>query len=64
MTTKARITERYDAGNLTAASIIASNPATYPEGSLMATWADLILSRAASADWSDLPLFAAARRAA
>jgi hypothetical protein len=57
MTTK-RITERYDTGNLAAASIIASNPVAYPEGSLMAQWADLILSKAAHPDDAEAgPLF-------
>jgi hypothetical protein len=58
MTTK-RITERYDTGNLTAASIIASNPVAYPEGSLAAQWADMILSKAAHPDDAEAgPLFA------
>ena len=58
MTTKTRITERYNAGNMTAASIIASNPAAYPAGSLAAEWADMILSRAANPDQAEAgPLF-------
>lgn len=46
MTTKQKITDRYDQGNLEAATIIASNPTLYPEGSLMSLWADVVLSRA------------------
>ena len=38
------------ASNLEAATIIASNPVAYPEGSMMAEWADIVLSRAAHPD--------------
>ena len=50
-----------------AATLIASDPVAYPEGSLMAQWADLILSKAAQPDDAEAgPLFAAVanRRAA
>ena len=40
----------FDAANLLAATLIASDPMTYPEGSLMAEWADLVLSKAAVLD--------------
>jgi hypothetical protein len=55
MTTKARITVRsardgYSAGNLECACLIAIDPVAYPEGSLMAEWADVVLSRAAQPD--------------
>lgn len=46
MTTKQSLASRYDAANMEAATIIASDPEKYPDGSLMARWADLILSRA------------------
>ena len=63
MTTKQKITDRYDQGNLEAATIIAANPALYPEGSLMAERADAILSRAVDAqDAKAMPLIEAADR--
>jgi hypothetical protein len=40
----------FDASNLLAATLIASDPGKYPEGSLMAEWADLVLSKAAVLD--------------
>jgi hypothetical protein len=41
-----------------AATLIASTPALYREGSLMAQWADRILSKAAQPDQSEAgPLF-------
>ena len=44
-----------------AANLIASNPALYPEGSLMAEWADRILAEAAEIPDGEVgPLFAAA----
>jgi hypothetical protein len=50
--------EGHDLANLESACIIASNPVAYPEGSLMAEWADMILSRAADADEAKaMPLF-------
>lgn len=59
VTTKARITERYDAGNLMAACLIAADPVAYSEGGLMAEWSDIVLSRAATPDDADAgPLFA------
>ena len=67
MTTKARITDRYNEANLECACIIAANPTLYPEGGLMQRWADVVLSRAVdSQDAKAMPLFAAAdhRRAA
>jgi hypothetical protein len=46
---------------LESATIIASNPALYPEGGLMAEWADVVLSRAVNAEEANaMPLFAAA----
>ena len=58
MTTKVRITERYDKGNLECACIIAGNPALYPEGGLMQTWADRILTEAAEISDEEVgPLF-------
>lgn len=60
MTTKARITDRYNEANLECACIIAGNPTLYPEGSLMAEWADTITSRAANAEEAKaMPLFKA-----
>jgi hypothetical protein len=41
--------DAFAAANLTAASIIASDPVTHPVGSLMAEWAEVILTRAAEA---------------
>ena len=59
--TVSRARAGYDAANLEAATIIAADPAKYPEGSLMATWADVILSKAARPDDADAgPLFDAA----
>jgi hypothetical protein len=56
MTTKARITERYDAGNLEAASILAGDPKRYP--GLPQEWADIVLTRAAQPDDAEAgPLF-------
>lgn len=61
MTTKARITDRYDQANLECACILAANPTLYPEGSLMAEWSDTILSRAVDAEDAKAgPLIAAA----
>ena len=58
MTTKVRITERYDAANLEAATVIASDPEKYPEGSLPALWSDVVLSKAAEPDDAEAgPLF-------
>lgn len=49
----------YTASNMLAATLIASTPALYREGSLMAQWADRILSKAAQPDQSEAgPLFA------
>jgi len=48
MTDHQRVAKRYADDNLTAATIIASNPVAYPPGSLMAQWADVVLSRAAA----------------
>jgi hypothetical protein len=46
---------------LESATIIASDPVAYPEGSLMAEWADVVLSRAVDAEEANaMPLFAAA----
>ena len=51
----------YSASNLEAATIIASDPALYPEGGLMQTWADRILAEAAEIPDGEVgPLFAAA----
>ena len=51
----------YTASNLESATIIASDPVAYPEGSLMAEWADVVLSRAVNAEEANaMPLFAAA----
>jgi hypothetical protein len=51
----------YTASNLESATIIASDPALYPEGGLMAEWADVVLSRAVNAEEANaMPLFAAA----
>ena len=40
----------YTASNLMAACLIAADPVAYPEGSLMAEWADVVLSKAANPD--------------
>jgi hypothetical protein len=48
MTTKVRITERYDAANLEAATVIASDPERYQ--GVLQEWADTILTRAAQPD--------------
>ena len=48
MTTQVRITERYDAANLEAATVIASDPERYQ--GVLAEWADTILTRAAQPD--------------
>jgi hypothetical protein len=43
---------------LESATIIASNPALYPEGGLMQTWADRILTEAAEISDEEVgPLF-------
>lgn len=56
MTTKARITDRYDLANLEAATIIAANPEKYQ--GVLQEWADLILSKAAAPSDSEAgPLF-------
>ena len=48
----------YAASNLESATIIASNPALYPEGGLMQTWADRILTEAAEISDEEVgPLF-------
>ena len=48
----------FDASNLLAATLLASDPALYPEGSLMQRWADVILSKAAEISDSEVgPLF-------
>ncbi len=52
----------YEAANLAAARIIASDPAQYP--GVMQTWAALVIERAAPADAECGPLFAADRRRA
>ena len=70
ITTKARITVRsardgYSAGNLESATLIASDPEKYPEGSLPALWSDAVLSKAAVLDEAEAgPLFAATGRRA
>jgi hypothetical protein len=65
MTRKQRITERYDTQNVEAACIIAADSATYPEGSLPAVWAELLLSKAAAPaeQWEAGPLFRQGRAA-
>ena len=51
----------FDASNLLAATLLASDPALYPEGGLMQTWADRILTEAAEISDEEVgPLFAAA----
>ena len=53
----------YAVANLECATIIATDPERYPAGSLMAVWADAVLSKAAEADVKDQdagPLFRAA----
>ena len=41
-----RMVDRYEAGNIEAATIIASDPAKYPPDGLMGQWAALVLQRA------------------
>ena len=56
MTTKARITERYDQANLESACIITANPERYL--GVLQEWPDTILTRAAEPDESEAgPLF-------
>lgn len=56
MTTKQRVTDRYDQGNLVAACLIAADPVKY-QGALQ-EWADVILTKAATpADAEAGPLF-------
>ena len=61
MTTKqtvSRVRASYSAANREAATLIASDPVAYPENSLMAQWADRILTKAAQPDQSEAgPLF-------
>jgi hypothetical protein len=58
MTDRQRKVQSYDAANLEAATLIASQPDLYPPGSVMQQWADEILSKAAKVDDSDCgPLF-------
>jgi hypothetical protein len=58
MAARVKVTDRYDLVNLESATIIASDPALYPEGGLIATWADVILSKAAAPMDSECgPLF-------
>ena len=53
----------YSASNLEAATIIASDPALYPEGGLMQTWADRVLTEAAEISDEEVgPLFEVAGR--
>jgi hypothetical protein len=55
----------YSASNLESATIIASDPALYPEGGLMQTWADRILTEAAAPMDSECgPLFQQTNRRA
>jgi hypothetical protein len=50
--------QAYSAGNLECACIIAGQPETFPEGSLPALWADVVLSKAAEPDDAEAgPLF-------
>lgn len=61
MTDSQRARQGYSASNMECACIIAANPAMYPEGSLPALWADVVLSRAVDAKEANaMPLFAAA----
>lgn len=56
--TRRRLGSRYADANEQSATIIAADPTRYPDGSLMSTWADLILSRAAEVNDADAgPLF-------
>ena len=60
MTRNQRLVKQHANDNLTAASIIASYPALYPEGGLMQTWADRILTEAAEISDEEVgPLFEA-----
>jgi hypothetical protein len=55
----------FDASNLLAATLLAGNPALYPEGSLMAEWSDKILTKAAEISDEEVgPLFPKQSRAA
>ena len=61
MARKLHHAEMYADQNLMAASIISADPAQYPPGSLMATWADLLTTRAAEEKDADVgPLFSKA----
>jgi hypothetical protein len=56
MTTKVRITERYDDTNLMAACLLAADPERYQ--GVLQEWADIVLSRAAHPDDREAgPLF-------
>ena len=48
--TVSRARAGYQKANEEAATIIAGNPALYPEGGLMAQWADMVTSRAVDAE--------------
>jgi hypothetical protein len=50
MTDSQRARQGYATSNLECACLIALDPVAYPEGSLMAEWADVVLSRAAHPD--------------
>ena len=60
MTTSQRQADAYQAANREAAAIIMADAAKYPAGSLLATWAALVLQHAAGLEnlspMGDIPL--------
>ena len=68
MTTKRTVSRAragYQKANEEAATIIAGNPAAYPDGSLMSSWAGAVLTKAATPMDSECgPLFQQTNRRA